>query len=112
MKFLRLVLITSMLMSLAHLTKAQVKIGENPLDIGTDRQFEIEQNDTLFVITDNLTMGRTRGKIAANTLSQALMIKLLGYGTNQFGPDLLAGRIQSAIASGRNDVKYILGYYT
>ena len=96
-----------MLMSLAHLAKAQVKIGDDPLEIAANRQFEIQKSDTLFVITDNLTLGRTINQ-TANTLEDALMIKLLGYGIDQFGP-LFGVRDQHAIVSGGTMSNVFLG---
>lgn len=95
-------------MMLAQIAEAQVKIGDDKLEIAAERQFEIQKNDTLLVITDNLTLGRTINQ-TANTLSDALMIKLLDYGINNyFHPD--PGVIdQYFIASGGTTSNVFLG---
>ncbi|MFT6809484.1 MAG: hypothetical protein ACJA01_002721 [Saprospiraceae bacterium] len=95
-------------MMLAQIAEAQVKIGDDKLEIGVEGQFEIQKNDTLLVISDNLTLGRTINQ-TANTLSDALMIKLLDYGINNyFHPD--PGVIdQYFIASGGTTSNVFLG---
>ena len=90
MKFLRLVLITSFCLIFAQYAKAQVKIGDNPLDID-NRQWEVEQQDSFLLVTDNLEFGAsTTSGLLGNNTADALMLKLFGYGLGQFFPTAIS----------------------
>ena len=94
MKALRLVLITSMCVMMALAAKAQVKIGENKLETSPHHWLEIDKTDSLFIVTDDLFLGITNNPhrlgISPSPTTDALMLKLYGYGFNTFTPDKLA----------------------
>ena len=78
MRAFRLVILASMCLFLVSVVKAQVKIGDNPLDIGTERLLEIERANELLIVTDSLEFGITSNK-TSNLTTDALMIKLHGW---------------------------------
>ena len=89
MKALRLVLITSVCVMTALVTNAQVKIGENELNTSAHHWLEIDKTDSLFIVTDDLSMGLTNNPhrgVAPNPSADALMLKLYGYGFGSFLP--------------------------
>ncbi len=98
MKALRLVLITSMCIMMALAAKAQVKIGENKLETSPHHWLEIDKTDSLFIVTDDLFLGLTdnphRLGTSPNPATDAIMLKLYGYGLNQFIPSLVSPQVQ------------------
>ena len=85
MKTTKIILILGMLVCSAQWLQAQVKIGDRPLDIGTDRLLEIERAGELFIVTDCLEMGITNSVTRNVPGTDAMMLKLYGYGLGQFG---------------------------
>ena len=98
MKALRLVLITSMCIMMALAAKAQVKIGENKLETSPHHWLEIDKTDSLFIVTDDLFLGITNNPHRLGTspspATDAIMLKLYGYGLNQFIPSLVSPQMQ------------------
>ena len=93
MKVLRLALITSMCVLMGNALSAQIKIGENKLESSPHHWLEIDNTDSLFIVTRDLELGLTdnphRLGISPNPGVDALMLKLYGYGLNQFLPALV-----------------------
>ncbi len=89
MKTTKIILAIGALLCSFNLLQAQVKIGDNPLDIGANRLLEIE-NENLgaggeyLIVTDSLRFGRTISNTAFSPNSDALMMKLYGYGFGNF----------------------------
>ncbi len=77
MKTTHLVLLTGAFILLCTAIRAQVKIGDNPLQISDNRLLEIEEGGEFFLVKDSsgMTIGR-----AATTTNDPLMLKLFGYG--------------------------------
>ena len=77
MKTTHLVLLTGAFILLCTAIRAQVKIGDNPLQISDNRLLEIEEGGEFFLVKDSsgMTIGR-----AATTSNDPLMLKLFGYG--------------------------------
>ena len=77
MKTTHLVLLTGAFILLCTAIRAQVKIGDNPLQISDNRLLEIEEGGEFFLVKDSsgMTIGR-----AATTSNNPLMLKLFGYG--------------------------------
>jgi len=77
MKTTHLVLLTGAFILLCTAIRAQVKIGDNPLQISDNRLLEIEEGGEYFLVKDSsgMTIGR-----AATTTNDPLMLKLFGYG--------------------------------
>ncbi len=99
MKALRLVLITSVCILMALAAKAQVKIGENKLESSPHHWLEIDKTDSLFIVTDDLSVGLTSADhrvSAPNPNVDALMLKLYGYGLNNFLPSATSPFIQDS----------------
>ena len=94
MKALRLVLITSMCALMANVLSAQVKIGENKLQSSPEHWLEIDFNpasDSLFIITKDQELGMTNNPHRpgpTNPNVDAMMLKLYGYGLNNFFPSV------------------------
>jgi len=84
MKTAKIILALSLLLGYAQLTHAQVKIGDRPLDIGNDRLLEMERAGDLFIVTDGLEIGRTNSNLDNVPGTDAMMLKLYGYGLGQF----------------------------
>lgn len=84
MKTTRLILLAGLCLLVIGALKAQVKIGDNPLSIGNDRLYEIERAGKLLIVTDSLEFGRTTSKTLNNPGTDALMLKLYGYGLGNF----------------------------
>jgi len=98
MKALRLVLITSMCALMTHVAMAQVKIGENELEISQHHWLEIDNSDSLFIVTDDLSLGLTDNPHrlgAPSPGTDALMLKLYGYGFESFIPDGTSAKTQA-----------------
>jgi hypothetical protein len=85
MKTTHLVLLTSALILLCSAIRAQVKIGDNPLQISDNRLLEIEEGGEYFLVKDS--SGMTIGRAVAPT-NDPLMLKLFGYGEapSRFAP--------------------------
>ena len=82
MKVLRLVLITSMCALMGNALSAQVKIGENKLESSPHHWLEIDNTDSLFIITRDLELGLTdnphRLGISPSPSTDAIMLRLYG----------------------------------
>ena len=76
MKTTHLVLLTGVIILISTALRAQVKIGDNPLQISDNRLLEIEENNQYFLVKDSsgMTIGR------ADDSNFPLMLKLFGYG--------------------------------
>ena len=78
---------------MANVLSAQVKIGENKLESSPHHWLEIDNTDSLFIVTRQLELGLTdnphRLGITPNPATDAIMLKLYGYGLNQFLPALI-----------------------
>jgi hypothetical protein len=81
MKILQLVLFTGLCFFTSNILEAQVKIGDDPLNIGDDRWLEIKRTgvDEFLLVTDSLYFGRSNSA-NTNLSTDALMLKLYGYG--------------------------------
>jgi hypothetical protein len=84
MKTTRLTLIVGLCLLFIGAAKAQVKIGDNPLNIGDDRMYEIERAGKLLIVTDSLEFGITTSQTTNNPNTDALMLRLYGYGLGNF----------------------------
>ncbi len=95
MKALQLVIFAGLCLFTINTLKAQVKIGDAPLTIGDDRWLEIQRDGVseFLIVTDSLYFGRSNSP-NTNTPADALMLKLYGYGLNNFVPSA-AGEQQS-----------------
>ena len=84
MKFFKLVVATGILLLIGVSLKAQVKIGDNPLQISTDRWLEIERAGVseFLIVTDSLYFGRSSNPTTSTM--DPLMLKLFGYGQGNF----------------------------
>ena len=82
MKTTQLVLLTGIIICMCTVLRAQVKIGDNPLQISDNRLLEIENGGEYYLVKDSsgMTIGR------ADNLNDPLMLKLFGYGES---PSLL-----------------------
>ena len=103
MKALQLVLITSVCLLMAFAASAQVKIGDDELERGQDHWLEIKRSDTLFIVTDALQLGRTNDPHTVNPhnpSTDAIMLKLYGYGLGSFVPTNVFPYIQDTITLG------------
>ncbi len=89
MKTTRLVVLAGLTLFLCSALRAQVKIGDNPLQISDNRLLEIENANEYFLVKD--TSGMTIGR--ADNLNDPLMLKLFGYGESPslFAPGALNG---------------------
>ena len=86
MKATRIVLFISVILSCSQWMQAQVKIGERPLEIGNERLLEMQSKlGELMIVTDSLEFGITTSDITNNPNTDALMVKLYGYGLGNFG---------------------------
>ena len=85
MKTTHLVLLTTAFILLCTALRAQVKIGDNPLQISDNRLLEIEAGGEYFLVKDST--GMTIGRATAPT-NDPLMLKLFGYGEapSRFAP--------------------------
>lgn len=90
MKTTRIILLLGLMLTAAQWAQAQVKIGDNPLNLGNDRLLEMERAGELFIVTDSLEIGITTS--TTNNLpgtpgvpGDAMMMKLYGYGLGNFG---------------------------
>lgn len=88
-KTIRIIMLLGIMTTAAQILNAQVKIGDNQLDIGDERLLEIELENKLFIVTDSLEIGRTTSRTTnmPGTLGvpgDALMMKLYGYGLGNF----------------------------
>ena len=101
MKAFRLVLITSFIALVSYSAYAQVKIGENRLQSSPLHWLEIDKTDSLFIVTDDLSMGLTnnghRGVTPLSPNTDAIMLKLYGYGFGNFIPSGSAPYIQDSL---------------
>ena len=89
MKHLRIVILSGICILMFSTLKGQVKIGDNELNIGAERLLEIERANELLIVTDSLELGLTTNA-TANSTSDAIMMKLFGYGlSNAFTPATL-----------------------
>jgi len=77
MKTTHLVLLTGAFILLCTALRAQVKIGDNPLQISDNRLLEIEEGGEYFLVKDST--GMTIGRASTST-NDPLMLKLFGYG--------------------------------
>lgn len=84
MKTTRIILFFGMMLCATQWLQAQVKIGERPLDIGTERLLEMERAGELFIVTDSLQIGITTSTTTNVPGTDALMMKLYGYGLGNF----------------------------
>ena len=84
MKTTRIILFLGLMISASQWLQAQVKIGERPLDIGTERLLEMERASELFIVTDSLEIGITTSTTTNVPGTDALMMKLYGYGLGNF----------------------------
>lgn len=86
MKTTHLVLLTTaFFFVLCTAVRAQVKIGDNPLEISDNRLLEIEAGGEYFLVKDSTGMTIGRASTATN---DPLMLKLFGYGEapSRFAP--------------------------
>ena len=88
MRTTKIVLLLGIFLGAFHTMEAQVKIGDNPLNIGANRMLEIENTNLgageFFIISDSLRLGRTTSTGTYDPFSDALMLKLYGYGLGNF----------------------------
>ncbi len=84
MKTTKIVLLLGMFLGVFHALQGQVKIGDNVLNIGANRMYEIETLNEFFIFTDSLQMGRSTSANGNNPNTDALMLKLYGYGLGNF----------------------------
>ena len=84
MNLSKLVVITGLFFTVSFTVSAQVKIGDNPLEIATDRWLEIQREgvNEFLIVTDSLFLGRTSNPNSST--SDPLMLKLFGYGLENF----------------------------
>ena len=84
MNLSKLVVITGLFFTVSFTVSAQVKIGDNPLEIATDRWWEVQREgvNEFLIVTDSLFFGRTSNP--ASSTSDPLMLKLFGYGLENF----------------------------
>ena len=92
MKALRLVLLASVCILIVGSLRAQVKIGDNKLDLGAERLLEIERAGELLIVTDSLELGLTDNQ-NLNITTDALMLKLL----NEVAFNLFKLRFQGSL---------------
>lgn len=90
MKTTRIILLLGLILCAAQWAQAQVKIGDNPLNLGNDRLLEMERAGELFIVTDSLQIGITTSTTTnlpgtAGIPGDAMMMKLYGYGLGNFG---------------------------
>ncbi len=84
MKTTRIILLLMLMVGATQWMNAQVKIGERPLDIGNERLLEMERAGELFIVTDSLEIGITTSTTTNVPGTDALMMKLYGYGLGNF----------------------------
>jgi len=84
MNLSKLVVITGLFVTLGFTLSAQVKIGDNPLELATDRWWEVQREgvNEFLIVTDSLFFGRTSNPTSST--SDPLMLKLFGYGLENF----------------------------
>jgi hypothetical protein len=84
MNLSKLVVITGLFVTLSFSLSAQVKIGDNPLEIATDRWLEIQRQGTneFLIVTDSLFLGLSSNPNSST--ADPLMLKLFGYGLENF----------------------------
>ena len=84
MKTTRIILFLGLVLGATQWLQAQVKIGERPLDIGNERLLEMERAGELFIVTDSLEIGITTSTTTNVPNTDAMMMKLYGYGLGNF----------------------------
>ncbi|MEL6124088.1 MAG: tail fiber domain-containing protein, partial [Bacteroidota bacterium] len=88
----RIILLIGVCLCSFQWLSAQVKIGDNPLDVGADRLLEIEENlngaPEFIIVTDSLRFGRSSAANSYSPNTDALMLKLYGYGFGSFSTGL------------------------
>ena len=84
MNLSKLVVITGLFFTVSFTVSAQVKIGDNPLEIATDRWWEVQREgvNEFLIVTDSLFFGRTSNPTSST--ADPLMLKLFGYGLENF----------------------------
>lgn len=87
MKTAKVLLVIGVLLGCTHWAQAQVKIGDRPLEIGDERLLEMEKAGELFIVTDSLEIGITNSTTTNDPSTDAMMLKLYGYGLGQFQDD-------------------------
>ena len=86
MKATRIILFLGLTLCTTQLLQAQIKIGERPLEIGNERLLEMQSKlGELMIVTDSLEIGITTSDLTNNPNTDALMLKLYGYGLGNFG---------------------------
>ncbi len=83
-KTIRIIVLLGIMTTAAQWLSAQVKIGDRPLDIGTERLLEMERANKLFIVTDSLEIGITNSVLNNDPNTDAMMVKLYGYGLGNF----------------------------
>ena len=86
MKTTRIILLLGLIVFGAQWMNAQVKIGERPLEIGNERLLEMQSRlGELLIVTDSLELGITTSDVLNDPNTDAMMLKLYGYGLGNFG---------------------------
>ena len=88
MKYSKIVILSCMCFLMFDNLIAQVKIGDNELSTGNQRLLEIERAGELFIVTDSLEIGITTSTLNNNPGTDALMMKLYGYGLGVLTPSV------------------------
>lgn len=108
MKTTRVILMIGLLLTASQMLRAQVKIGDNPLNLGNERLLEMERAGELFIVTDSLQIGITTSTSTNVPGTDALMMKLYGYGLGNFPVNATTGTLDYFL--GTNDRGEVLEF--